>query len=360
MYSKLEYVKRGSRFVRNQVLPGKKRISSLMLYATDLCDSACVHCYIWKKRPVKHLPLKQIIGLMQSACITSSTQVGLEGGEFMLHPEADEILEWFSKHHPNFDLLSNCLKPEKLIAAVRKWPPKRLFVSLDGDKDGYQQMRGKDGYDRVIQVIDALQDEVPISVMLTISPYNKPKDALHVIQLCIDRGIDVRIGVYNNIPFFDTKEDAHTPESDQSFFSEKSEEMEQLYEAIGKTQENLDFVKLYSHWKAKNTNLRCYSILDSLIVLPDGSVPICQNLDVSLGNLNDSTLDEIFNSAASQKTQKDYCKNCNGCWINYHRKYDIILYRNFEKVLPRFIVKKLLGDYSWTSKGDERYSGLMK
>lgn len=49
-----------------------------------------------------------------------STTIGLEGGEFILHPEANEIMEWFSKHHPNYTLLSNCLVPQKVIDAVRK------------------------------------------------------------------------------------------------------------------------------------------------------------------------------------------------------------------------------------------------
>ena len=33
-----------------------------------------------------------------------------------------------------------------------------------------------------------------------------------------------------------------------------------------------------------------------------------------------------------------YSRECNQCWINYHRKYDIILLRSLERVLPKRII----------------------
>src|ERR1700761_7926442 len=145
MFRVEDYAIRGYNFIHNKAMPGRKRLSSLMIYATDLCDSGCKHCLIWAKRPVTMLSFDVIKQIMRSDCVHSSTMVGLEGGEFLLHPEADQILEWFSEHHPNYDLFSNCLKPERLIEAVKKYKPHRLYISLDGDKDTYLHMRGKDG-----------------------------------------------------------------------------------------------------------------------------------------------------------------------------------------------------------------------
>ena len=44
---------------------------------------------------------------MRSKCISQHMVVGLEGGEFLLHPEADVIMEWFKENHPNYTLLSS-------------------------------------------------------------------------------------------------------------------------------------------------------------------------------------------------------------------------------------------------------------
>jgi MoaA/NifB/PqqE/SkfB family radical SAM enzyme len=380
MFEKTEYVRRGYNFLHNKLFPQRKRLSSLMLYTTDLCDSGCKHCLIWAKRPPVFLSLDMIRQIMKSKCIHSSTTIGLEGGEFLLHPEADEIMDWFSKHHRNYDIFSNCLKPNRLIEAVRKYKPHRLYISLDGNEETYLYMRGKNGYNDVMRVISELKDIVPIFVMFTLSPYNDFEDLEHVATICDENRVFLRVGIYNNIPFFDTIENAR-----KVFFGEsKNKELlkfsaakqlqletrttggpdERVYDPkmtenyhskipahIKNFPENYDYVSLYPNWLAGNLRLTCNSIMDSLIVLPDGVVPICQNLNIKLGNVFEESLDDIFNSEASVKTQHHYSNNCNQCWISYHRKYDIALYKNFEKFFGRTATSKLLGYYKWDSDG---------
>lgn len=402
MYNKLDYVRRGFTFANNLTRPGHKKLSTLMIYATDLCDSGCKHCLIWAKRPVQHLPLEKIIEIMNSKCVSKDTAVGLEGGEFLLHPQANEILEWFSKNHPKFDLLTNCLKPDNVIDAVKKYPPKRLFLSLDGNKETYKYMRGKDGYNSVIRVIEECKDLVPISAMFTLSPYNSFEDLDYVIGVCQHYNIDVRVGVYNDIEFFDTVEKAHETEISKQKNNEintfrkvkeelkdisttKKEQLESLqYEAIStpkhnfdevnyitdfqrqipqsikQTAENFDFMLLYDEWRKHNTKLKCHSILDSLVVHPSGEVPICQNLGLKLGNVYNNTLDEILNSPATQKTHKEYSQNCNQCWINFHRKYDIVMLRTLEKLFPKRIIELIYGKYQWCFDKNLTYKQYMK
>ena len=401
MYGKLDYLRRGLRYVNNSVRPGHKTLSTLMFYGTDLCDSGCKHCLIWAKRPVKHLPIAKIIEVMQSRCVSKHTTVGLEGGEFLLHPQALEILEWFTKNHPNFDLLSNCLKPDSLIDAVKKYPPKRLFISLDGNKETYLYMRGKDGYNDVLKVIENCKDLVPISLMFTLSPYNGFDDMEHVIEIAKKNNIDVRIGTYNDISFFDTVEKAHeteigsivntdvltygairkvkdeilekndklnelekeeieTPKHDHNKIMDSNDFKDSIPANIVDTTENYDFLLLYDEWRKKKLNLKCRSILDSIVIHPDGSVPICQNLDLKLGNVNTNTLDNIFNSLASQEIQNKHVHGCNQCWINFHRKYDIVMMRTLEKGLPKWLIEKMFGDYQWTDDKKVTYKQFME
>lgn len=95
------------------------------------------------------------------------------------------------------------------------------------------------------------------------------------------------------------------------------------------------------------------------MVHPDGNVPICQNLDVSLGNVNEMSLDDVFNGKATQKTHKHHVHNCNQCWINFHRKYDVVLYRNLEKFFPKFAINKMFGYYQWEEDSKATYSSFM-
>jgi len=96
--------------------------------------------------------------------------------------------------------------------------------------------------------------------------------------------------------------------------------------------------------------------LDSLVILPNGDVPICQSLDLKIGNVFKTSLDEIFNGEETIKTQKKYVHNCNQCWLNFHRKYDVALYRTFEKYFGRFVTTKLFGYYCWEGTSTETYS----
>jgi MoaA/NifB/PqqE/SkfB family radical SAM enzyme len=337
---------------------------------------------------------------MQSRCITPHTAVGLEGGEFMLHPDALEIMEWFSKNHPQFDLLSNCLKPDKLIEAVKKFPPKRLLISLDGTADTYLYMRGKPGYDSVLKVIEQLHKVLPISVMFTLSPYNDFDDMKHVAEVCKKFGVDMRVGIYNDIAFFDTVDKAHdtdigtrkektslqfghvqewkkagvleeskkrkqlelsgdlsVPKHD--FLKERTDFTDKIPAIIKEFSENFDFLVLYNEWRQNNLKMRCYSILDSLVILPNGDVPICQNLDLMIGNVFEKSLDEVFNGKQTQSIHKQYVHNCNQCWLNFHRKYDVILYRTFEKYFGRFITSKLFGYYQWEAHASTTYQEYM-
>jgi MoaA/NifB/PqqE/SkfB family radical SAM enzyme len=129
---------------------------------------------------------------------------------------------------------------------------------------------------------------------------------------------------------------------------------------LSQTQENFDFVALYDQWRNGHLHLRCQSIMSSLVVHSNGDVPLCQNLDVMLGNIHHQSLDEIFNGSQSCQTQCRYSKNCNDCWINFHRKYDIILLRNLERLLPKRLIEKFYGPYQWTDNPRTTYHQYIK
>ena len=140
-----------------------------------------------------------------------------------------QLLNWFHNNHTNYTLLSNCLAPSKVIEAVKKYKPKHLYISLDGNKETYKTLRGRDGYDKVIQVVESCKDFVPISFMFCLTPWNTFEDMDYVIQLAKHYNIDVRIGIYNTMDFFDTTEDLMEVGNDY---------IKKIPQSIHKTQEN--------------------------------------------------------------------------------------------------------------------------
>ena len=243
-------------------------------------------------------------------------------------------------------------KSPKVIKAVRQYRPAHLYVSLDGNKVAYKAMRGCNGHDKVIEVVEALKDEVPISLMFCLSPWNSFADMDYVIGVAKRYGIDVRIGIYGTMDFFDTTAELLTADMENY--------IQHIPQSIHDTEENFDFVALYEEWRNGNLKLRCQSIFSELVIHSNGDVPLCQNLDVKLGNIHTCSLDDIFNSRNTCKIQCKHSKECNGCWINFHRKYDLILLRNFEKLLPKRLIELFYGKYQWTSDKKETYQQYFK
>ena len=186
--------------------------------------------------------------------------------------------------------------------------------------------------------------------MFCLSPWNTFRDMAFVIDVAKHYGIDIRIGIYGTMAFFDTTSELLTA----------SDFAKQIPQSIHNTQENYDFVALYDEWRNGHLQLRCQSIMSSLVVHSNGDVPLCQNLDVVLGNIHHQSLDEIFNSSQSCQTQCQYSRACNGCWINFHRKYDIILLRNMERLLPKRLIEKFYGPYQWTENPRTTYHQYFK
>lgn len=351
MYKYADYLRNGTLFLNNMLRPSHKRLSSLMIYTTTKCQSRCQHCHIWEKQD-EYLSFNDIKRTVNSKCVTQQTEIGLEGGEFILHPQAYKILEWFSKNHKRYTLLSNGLAGSKVIEAVKKYRPAHLYLSLDGDKETYKRMRGVDGYEKVIKVLQECKDIVPTSLMFCLSPWNNFKDMEFVINTANKFDVDVRIGIYGTMGFFDTKAEL-LKENPQTY-------IKKIPDSIHSTDENSDYVSLYAQWSSGNLQIRCHSIMNELVVHSNGDVPLCQNLNIILGNIHKQSLDEIFNSTRTQKIQRLHSKECNKCWINYHRKFDIILLRSLERVFPKYIIEKLYGKYRWCEEEKVTYKTFFK
>jgi MoaA/NifB/PqqE/SkfB family radical SAM enzyme len=355
MYKITDYAFRGYTLLNNSIFPSHKKVASVMLYATDRCNCRCKHCYIWQKRPKTDMSLQTVCRILENKAVSKHTKIGLEGGEFILHPEYREILDYFRKNHPNYDLLSNCADADKLIDAVKSYLPQRLFVSLDGSAPTHQAMRGSpDLYGKVIRVIRELKDVVPVSVMFTLTPFNSPDDLQHVAETCRSNGVDLRIGIYNTMEYFETKEPVDVTDKGATL----NYDVADIPESVRYFDENYDFLLLYRHYRENHVRLPCNSIKDSIVIYPNGDVPLCQNKQIILGNVTRERLDVILNKPSTVACHRQH-RNCNGCWINFHRKYDIILYRNMEKVLPKKVIEMLWGAYSWTHDRSATYKDLL-
>lgn len=144
----------------------------LVLYLTDGCNSRCVTCDIWRS------PRRNMSAELVSAIASASHELGvrwvlLSGGEAMQHPQWPQIARRFRQTGAHVMLLTNALflrrQADDLVGNVDE-----VIVSLDGGTAStYQAIRGVDGFDQVLEGIQAARQRgLPVTTRTTVQKAN--------------------------------------------------------------------------------------------------------------------------------------------------------------------------------------------
>src|SRR3990170_7040203 len=135
-----------------------RRPIAISLYITNRCNSRCPICGIWRAHPKIDLSLYLIQQLLSDNLINSEVIFGISGGEPLCHPKYREIFALFSNR--KWHLLSNGILSYQLIDVIHEFKPERLCLSLDGTLETYKVVRGIDAYDKNLEVIKNVREEV--------------------------------------------------------------------------------------------------------------------------------------------------------------------------------------------------------
>lgn len=316
-----EYLSYGKAFAL-----GRRDLLHLMIYVTNRCNSKCKICSIWREKKKLDLPVEIIERVVMDKLVTKRTYIGLEGGEFIMHPKCREILSMMNDHGRNYVIFTNGIAKDRIIDIVREFKVKGLQVSLDGGPETYKKVRGVDRYQNVVELVESLKGETEIRMGYVANPWNTPRDFAHVQEFCKKNGVGLSVGIYGNVNLLKAKKGLKPIQSitDNGFYS--------------------DYLGMYNPWLAGKVKLPCHSPRYSCLVWPDGRIPLCQNKSVILGNVYEQALSEIWNSERTKKLQLG-SRDCNDCWISFHRVVDVKLVTGLQKLMPKSMAEKIVGKY---------------
>lgn len=301
-------------------------LDTVGIIATSRCNSRCKICNIWMKSN-EDIPVELVKRILSDT--PKRTFIELSGGEFLLHPQYEEILQMLPSR--NYMLLSNGILADKLIEAVREFKVKNLALSCDGTKNTYRRVRGIDNYDNICRIVTELKDEINLTLNYCINPLNTREDLLAIKKFCESQGIGLTVGIYNTREYFETimeEERVYNVEDIVSGFFTSN------------------YITLYNKWHDGNLSLPCYSIRAKCTILPDGSVTLCEGKVVIVGNLAEHSLREIWNSKDTKRIQKQHT-TCNGCWLVCHRPVDVGFAMIMKNIIPKFVLNRLIGEWDW-------------
>ena len=301
-------------------------------HITNRCNLRCKHCYqddFTAKADLGWPQLKavadNILGALKSW--GKVTDINITGGEPLLNKELPALLEYLDKSPQVRELTiitNGTLIDKDLIAGFKKIPKlKNIKVSLDGateDVNGYIRKPGTLG--SVKNAIGLLKNNsnLKIIMMFTLMKRNL-KETAHIFDFCKEEGLDSLI-IERFIPqgqgekikgeALDKKDWQEAVELVLDFCSLKVEEKDILpFKAFWVKFRKKEPLKLYG--------ATCNVADQSLCIMPDAAVYPCRRLNLSIGNLLETPLKNIWeNSALLKEVRKRSCLKgkCGACDID--------------------------------------------
>ncbi|MFB6216190.1 MAG: radical SAM/SPASM domain-containing protein, partial [Candidatus Aenigmatarchaeota archaeon] len=152
------------------------------VHLLDECNLECNHCYVGEERfEPRNRPDTETLKKWIEKVIDFSEELGFEnhimnisGGEPTIHPDLPEITEKVSTNGAEPLLLTNGIRfNEKLASELMDRGLESVQISLEGEKDVNDSIRGEGTYEKVMKSIEIARNlDYKISVSFTISKLN--------------------------------------------------------------------------------------------------------------------------------------------------------------------------------------------
>ena len=158
----------------------------IVIQLVEKCNLRCKMCYEWGKEGSYHgkdtlatLDLDVVKKIIADSS-PGQPYYGLFGGEPMMYPWIDEVLETIKYYGCGADMPTNGTLLEKHAEMLVETKPRRLWISLDGPEEINDEQRGKgvfqkvkSGIDKLFEVRESKGSQFPkIGITIIVTPLN--------------------------------------------------------------------------------------------------------------------------------------------------------------------------------------------
>jgi len=301
----------------------------VLINLTDLCNSRCNFCDIWKIKPENEINVDNIIKSFDGS-EKDIYWLSLSGGEVTLVKYYFELIDRLKKKLPNLKIVAfttNCLTPNRVVKYAKYIKDNDLdpliTLSLDGDEKLHDEVRGvKGNYKKCLETYEMLKNEkILCHYGITLSnknyefvknDYHNYKDTMKAVTFIHSEGI------YN-------KENSY--EDDEKIIKslkiiDKNFKVNKLYEIIEKIHIKLS-IKFLEQKREKNI-IPCDVLNSSIHIMQDGAVKPCMFME-EIGNIKENNMLSFLKKDSTleikEKIKKDQCPKC---WMNCYSPHSIV------------------------------------
>ncbi len=300
----------------------------ILLNLTDLCNSRCNYCEIWKIKPKNEINIDHIQKMLKSLN-KNLIWLSLSGGEVTLVKYYYELIDLAVKECKNLRILAfttNALAVnrafEYAMYAKSKGLDVLITISLDGDKSVHDKLRGvKGNFLKCEQLYNKLKSSgISVNYGITVSDlnlnfikekYKNFKDKIRAVTFVHSEGI------YNKKSEMDDKNliDGLNIINKNYIIKNIQEIIEKIHIKL-----SISFLK-----KRRGSNIiPCEVLNTSAHIMPNGDIKPCMFMK-SLGNIKSQNFSEVFNSEETNTVRKKIKNNeCPKCWMNCYSPHSIM------------------------------------
>lgn len=305
-------------------------------HITNLCNLRCKHCYqddFSKKSDLDWAGLKKVSDNVlttmrewgQTACIH------LTGGEPLLKPELFPLLNDLDQQSvvEELGIITNgLLIDQEMMRKLSCFSKlKKIKISLDGgDAKTNDLIRQKGVFEKVMQNLSLIKKEKRFEIILMFTVMKKNFKSLpSLFKLCQDLGIDGLI-IERFIPLGKGKESLDEVLSKEEW-KEMIEMLLDFFPIEGEEHSLLPYQAFQISFNGEEPELLgapCVIGVDGLCIMPEGIVFPCRRFPISIGNLLETPLKQIWEESEMlrklrrKENLKGKCgsceiKDCRGC-----------------------------------------------
>ena len=334
---------------------------------TYRCDSRCRNCNIWRMTDPGRgeLTLGEIEGLFEKNMrfLSGVRSIQITGGETFLRGDLPGVTAAIRRSLPrcSFWIPTNGLRPdlvgemtEEILEGLDGWGL-GVSVSLDGVGETHEAMRGvKGSYSLALATLESLSRlrgdyaALKVSVGMTVSADNSGEIA-RVLEIAKRYSVDFSLRPVN----FSGIYYRNLPASNQL----KATDLVDALRLVARRQvvergllrslPTLRYLQgILDYLRRPGVRVQaCSAGEDSMFLDPYGDVYPCIVVGDRLGNVRESTLEEIWSSATTERARKKIKEGeCPGCWVECEAFRDV----NKNKLrLLEAALKALLGKSSY-------------
>ncbi len=284
---------------------------------TYRCNARCHMCNIWKY-PTK--TKDEITADIVAKLPEGLGRINLTGGEPMLRDDAEELVGILYNKCRKVEISTNGYFTDKLVRIAEKYPNVMIRVSLEGLPALNDHLRGtRDGFDHALRTMLELKKTKIKDIGFSVVICDKNiKDLVSLYDLAVGLDVEFAQSTMHNSWYF------HKYDNEIEDRQIVAREMERFIASLLTSKRSSlkmrvkDWLRaffnyrIYNHAQSgRSSQASCTAGSDLFFLDPQGNISPCNGSDDEwiMGNLKDSTFEEIWNGEQAQKIRQQV-RNC--------------------------------------------------